>query len=65
MASTPPIASHPSPSSSSDVEEEEAEPEAKVARVCSGEQLENLLSLHCVLLGYLLGNMPLPILDCK
>ena len=53
MASTPPIASHPSPSSSSDVEEEESEPEAKVARVSSGEQLENLLILHCMLLGYL------------
>ena len=38
MAS-PPLVSHPSPSSSSDVEEEEAEPEAKVARLCSGEQL--------------------------
>ena len=37
MAS-PPLVSHPSPSSSSDVEEEEAEPEAKVARFCSGEQ---------------------------
>ena len=38
MAS-PPLVSHPSPSSSSDVEEEEVEPEAKVARLCSGEQL--------------------------
>ena len=36
MAS-PALVSHPSPSSS-DVEEEEAEPEAKVARFCSGEQ---------------------------
>ena len=36
---TPPLVSHPSPSSSSDVEEEEAEPEAKVARLCSGKQL--------------------------
>ena len=35
---TPPLVSHPSPSSSSDVEEEEAEPEAKVARLCSGKQ---------------------------
>ena len=57
MASTPLIASHPSPSSSSDVEEEEAEPEAKVARLCSGEHLEN-----CTVLipdyVYVLGNMP-------
>ena len=52
MASPPPVShpsrtspaliSHPSPSSSSDVEEEEAEPEAKVARLCPGEQLIKL-----------------------